>query len=196
MMLELIGEGRTASVFTYGDGKVIKLFNADIPRKWIEHEYNINKIANTFNCPTPKVYEIVDVDGREGIVFQRLSGSTITEMLIKYPFKIKQYALGAAKAHSKIHTVGTHALESQVDHTIHNINKTSYLSADIKSKIIKYLRNCPKDNKLCHGDLHPDNYLLVDGSYYVIDWTNAYSGNPAGDIARTILMLDTPYAKK
>jgi aminoglycoside phosphotransferase (APT) family kinase protein len=53
------------------------------------------------------------------------------------------------------------------------------------------LLKLPNDTILCHGDLHPENYIVND-DYDIIDWSNGYYGHPASDIARTVLMFDSP----
>jgi aminoglycoside phosphotransferase (APT) family kinase protein len=42
----------------------------------------------------------------------------------------------------------------------------------------------------CHGDLHPMNVLVTDGSATVIDWTDACLGDRHGDIARMLALLE------
>ena len=39
---------------------------------------------------------------------------------------------------------------------------------------------------ICHGDFHPGNLLVDDGSVGVIDWTDAGIGDRHGDIAHTV----------
>ena len=63
MLNELIGKGRTANIYKFDDNKVIKLFNEDVTKESIEYEYTITKIANTFHCQTPKVYEMINDAG-------------------------------------------------------------------------------------------------------------------------------------
>jgi Ser/Thr protein kinase RdoA (MazF antagonist) len=48
----------------------------------------------------------------------------------------------------------------------------------------------PDGERLCHADFHPGNVLLRrDGGYVVIDWKAAARRDPAGDVARTRLLL-------
>ena len=42
---------------------------------------------------------------------------------------------------------------------------------------------------VCHGDFHPDNIMLTSRGPVVIDWMAACSGEPAADVARTVLLL-------
>ena len=113
MIGKLIGSGRTADVYEYGEGKVIKLFNENFDSSWIEREYKINKIANDFHCPTPKVYSLETVNGQTGIVFQKLVGSNIGELIFKDPSKVEEYSIKAANAHADIHRATTDELEDQ-----------------------------------------------------------------------------------
>jgi aminoglycoside phosphotransferase (APT) family kinase protein len=45
---------------------------------------------------------------------------------------------------------------------------------------------------VCHGDLHPFNVLVHDGTATVLDWTAAIRAEPAYDVAFTALLLAHP----
>ncbi|MEA3391719.1 MAG: aminoglycoside phosphotransferase family protein [Candidatus Marinimicrobia bacterium] len=195
MLNELIGNGRTANVYKFDDNRVVKLFNDDVTKENIKYEYDVNKIANTFHCPTPKVFEMIEIDGKIGIVFEKIIGQTIFNLLKKTPTKVKQIATHAAKAHLDIHKGIAPQLKNQFEYFKHKIDKTELLTEQEKRKIIAYLYKLPSDNKLCHGDLHPDNFLVNEKNYYIIDWITAYSGSPASDVARAMLIMNTPFVK-
>ncbi|MET1174803.1 phosphotransferase [Paenibacillus amylolyticus] len=44
---------------------------------------------------------------------------------------------------------------------------------------------------MCHGDFHPDNVMLSEAGdqYWVIDCMTGMSGDPAGDVARSWVIL-------
>ena len=48
----------------------------------------------------------------------------------------------------------------------------------------------PEDNRLCHGDFHPDNVVLTPRGPVVIDWLTAVQGAAAADVCRTLLLLE------
>ncbi|XMB65971.1 phosphotransferase [Mycoplasmatota bacterium zrk1] len=195
MLGKLIGKGRTASVYEY-DNKVVKLFNENVSKSWIDYEYRINKIVNDYQSFSPKVYEMVMIENKRGIVFEAITNETVSDVLKKQPLKTKAIAKDIAKVHLSIHEETANELENQIDYFTNKINLTKKLSNIQKEKIIAYIKTLPNDNKLCHGDLHTDNYLKQDDNYYVIDWTNAYSGCPASDIARTLLIMQSPSGKE
>jgi aminoglycoside phosphotransferase (APT) family kinase protein len=49
-----------------------------------------------------------------------------------------------------------------------------------------------RDGVVCHGDLHPFNLLVHDGTVTVLDWTAAIVAPPAYDVAFTWLLLRHP----
>ncbi len=42
---------------------------------------------------------------------------------------------------------------------------------------------------VCHGDFHPLNVVVGPAGAVVLDWTDAGLGDPAGDVARTVMLL-------
>lgn len=203
----LIGKGRTADIHAYGEDKVIKLFHEETPESWVDYEYKINLVANQFKCPCPKVYEKVTIDNRYGIVFEKIEGVTVTDLLKKPFSNARQLAMHTASAHAKINKVSfgssghpfdenSIVLPRQYDRFKKSINEAEALSDDEKKEIIDYLLKLPDGLRLCHGDLHTDNYIVVGSTHYIIDWTNAYIGHPASDIARSVLLMQTPYGKQ
>ena len=203
----LIGKGRTADIHAFGDDKVIKLFHEETPESQVDYEFKINLVANQYDCPCPRVYEKVNIDNRFGIVFEKVEGVTVTDLLKKPMSSAKQLAMHTASAHAKINKVSFGSsghpfdensiiLPRQYDYFKKCINATEVLSDDEKKQIIDYLLKLPDSLRLCHGDLHTDNYIVVGSTHYIIDWTNAYIGHPASDIARSILLMQTPYGKE
>jgi aminoglycoside phosphotransferase (APT) family kinase protein len=45
------------------------------------------------------------------------------------------------------------------------------------------------DDRVLHLDLHPANVILTDDGPVVIDWVNARAGDPALDVASTVVLL-------
>ncbi len=190
-----IGVGRTATVYEYGKGKVIKLYNEEISETWIDNEVSICRIACEHSEFAPKVFEKIVINKQTGIVFEQIKGKTLLEMLqtgksAKYIGKI------FASCQMHIHGIKTDKLKDQYTYFKERILSTDLLKESEKEKIINYLEKLPKENILCHGDLHPDNILCNENRSVVIDWTNAYYGHPSSDLTRSILMMNTPYIKE
>ena len=60
---------------------------------------------------------------------------------------------------------------------------------DVRTRALGRLDALPAGDRLLHGDFHPANLLRTADGYVVIDWTNGMSGDPAADVARTILLM-------
>jgi aminoglycoside phosphotransferase (APT) family kinase protein len=58
-----------------------------------------------------------------------------------------------------------------------------------KAAALARLGELPEDDRLCHGDFHPDNIIMSRRGPVIIDWSDATKGNPAADVARTRLLI-------
>lgn len=188
--MESAGQGRTAEVFFLDEHNVIKLYRPDFPFAAIGREFSSSSFVYDAGVRTPKPVSLTTMDGREGIVFQRISGPTLLSLMTTRPWKIRKLSKEMAKLHADLHSRSTPAgqLPDQKGVLTDNIQATSLLTEAEKSQILTCLEQLPRDNKICHGDLHPDN-VLVDNGLWTIDWMNGMSGCPAGDAARSMLLL-------
>jgi len=88
---DLIGQGRTAEVFRYGENKVIKVFHDEFD--WLAHEeYVKNKSIYSIGVSAPRVYDFVDTDGKKGIVYEYIQGTSMLNLIQKNPCR-KRYRM-------------------------------------------------------------------------------------------------------
>lgn len=59
---------------------------------------------------------------------------------------------------------------------------------DVRRRALERLDRLPDGDRLLHGDFHPANLLRTANGCVVIDWTNGTRGDPAADVARSILL--------
>ncbi len=81
--MKRIGIGRTAEVFDYKDNKVLKLFYSTVNEEDIEYEYLITKNISDMTNIVPKVYDVINVKDRMGIVYEKLNGEMLSDHLAK-----------------------------------------------------------------------------------------------------------------
>src|SRR6516162_7936614 len=69
---EKIGEGAYADVHAWAPGQVVKLFKAGFPRRHSWWETRMTRAVFAAGAPAPEVFDEVTVEGRFGVVLQRL----------------------------------------------------------------------------------------------------------------------------
>jgi tRNA A-37 threonylcarbamoyl transferase component Bud32 len=190
---KLIGKGMTAEVYEYGEGKVLKLFYNWVSMDWVRYEADVGENVYEAGVPAPIIYGTTQHEGRSGLICQRIVGTSMLKLIDQKPWKIRSYAKRMARLHAKIHLGRCSKLPRQKDALERGIRQSAGLLGDDTERIVHYLRSLPDGVSVCHGDFHPDNIISSGNADTVIDWTNAYSGDPCGDVARTCLMTRSPF---
>ncbi|QYR22581.1 phosphotransferase [Paenibacillus sp. sptzw28] len=190
----LIGRGLTAEVFEWGENRVIKLFFSSVSQDWIDREAKTGAIAAAAGIPSPSVYETIEVEGRKGIIYDRLKGSSMLKLIQAEPGNTWLYGRRMAELHARVHqSDGTGKLQLQKEIIAGAVRDSAALLGERTKRICEYLGAMPKGSSICHGDFHPDNIIVNGQSIGIIDWMNACIGDPLGDAARTCLMINSPY---
>jgi uncharacterized protein (TIGR02172 family) len=185
----LIGRGRIAEVFAWGDDQVLKLFYAGQALDWIKEEARISRLVYETGVATPAVSDVIEVEGRHGIIYGRVHGTSMLTDMSSKPWKVFRSAKMLAKLHASMHEKKVTSLPSQRQNLQQSIRSISSLTNQKKEAILNVLDSLPDDHVLCHGDFHPDNVVVSADGAMIIDWTTASQGNPLADAARTSLIL-------
>ena len=189
----LIGKGRTAEVYEWDEGWVLKLFYPHIPRGWVSYEAKVGSLVFDAGAPSPRVGGCVELGDRAGIIYERINGTTLLEHLMEKPQEGVLYAKQMAALHYRIHCSTCDELPRQGDRFSRAIMQAADILGEDKARtVMEYLDRLPNPSKICHGDFHPAN-LMLGRDLIPIDWMNVYSGAPCSDVARTCLMLRTPH---
>ena len=184
--MKLIAIGNTAEVFEYKEDKVLKLFKAGYPLEQIQREFNNTLIINRTCVHTPKTFEIVEHEGRHGIIFQKIIGVDLLSEYLKNPSDEKV----AAEILVDLTDIQKKVLSEETTEGISYKNFLDWFGYDGS--------NLPDGNFICHGDLHPGNIIRTkDGELFLIDFMNVCRGPKEYDVARTYVLLteNNPAAK-
>lgn len=186
-----IALGRTAEIYPYENGKVIKLFLATIPQAWVDKEIEIGRYIQQANLPVPKVYETKTINNRVGIIYERVQGPSLLNELAKKPWNVRKYGRLLAILHAQIHDVQAPTeLETQREWATGGIPASEKIAEDLKTRIIHLLDTLPDGSSLCHGDFHPGNIIITSSGPIIIDWMTVSKGVSSGDVARTLTILE------
>lgn len=187
-----IGQGRTAEVYAWGDDQILKLYQSHMPGHLVEQEFRVTLAAQAAGLPVPAVDRLVEVDGRCGIVFERLEGPSMLKDLTAHPWKWIALASQLGQLHAQIHRS---SMPPELPSQYQQIENGIEAAADIPESIKEASRAClaalPAGEALCHGDFHPDNILLTARGPVIIDWMTGTRGHPLADVCRTLLLFQT-----
>ena len=184
-----IAVGFTAEIYTWKDGQVLKLFSQGISRNTVETEMTLARIVHATQLPVPAVGEIVEIDGRVGLEYERVDGVTMLQALLSQPWKFPIFARQLAELHADMHMRRVPDLPPQRQRLERKIKETGLLAEDLRQTALLTLEQLPEDDKLCHGDFHPNNIILSSHGPVIIDWMDASRGSPIMDVARSTLLI-------
>ncbi|GGK87364.1 hypothetical protein Ppa06_52260 [Planomonospora parontospora subsp. parontospora] len=112
--------------------------------------------------PVPRAHEVTDTD----LTLQRLHGPTLLEALRLRPWRAAAYG----------------RLLGGLQNELHAIAAPDWLPRRFAGA---------SNHRVLHLDLHPDNVILTEREPSVIDWCDAAAGDPAADVAQTLVILGT-----
>jgi Ser/Thr protein kinase RdoA (MazF antagonist) len=184
-----IAEGRTAEIYTWDDHHILKLYRDWCPPHWVDYESRIAHAIHAAGIPTPAAGEIIEIEGRRGLIYERIDGISILQDMNAHPWTILKHARTLAELQVEISRKSIPGLPAYKGQLQDAIQKTRYLTEDLRNKCLNVLESLPNGQTVCHGDYHPHNVLLTSSGPLVIDWMTACSGSPWADVARTSLLL-------
>jgi uncharacterized protein (TIGR02172 family) len=186
---EPIAFGRTAEVYAWKEGQVLKLFYEWFSASAVEHEARVAHAVFAAGLPVPAPGELLQVEGRLGLVYERLEGPTMLRTLQKKPWRLAALARKLAELHVEMHQVVTREPPSQRERLQHKILNAGPLAEPLKQAALHALQSLPEGDRLCHGDFHPDNIIMTPRRPVIIDWIDVTSGHPLADFARTTILI-------
>ncbi|MHC1999547.1 phosphotransferase family protein [Methylobacterium sp. CM6241] len=183
-----VGEGRSAEVFADRSGRIIKLYKAKWGKSLAEKEFAATSFAHSHGLRVPAALGIIERDGRTGVIFEHIHGKTVLEQYNRSPLGMLGALRQLAYIQHSIHKVGKPPLPSQQDAIRIQVLRAR-VPPWLKQTTLAVLDRLPDGDRLCHGDLHPENVLHTSNGLVVIDWEKSTSGHPAADVARTDLII-------
>jgi uncharacterized protein (TIGR02172 family) len=185
-----IARGRTADVYNWDAGHILKLFQDWFPLEDAEYELRIARAVHASGVKSPAVGDLIQVQGRNGLIYERVAGESMLAIFRRKPWLLFQYARTFAELHAQMHAK---VLEADVpalhERLRRRISRLDGLPASLKTSLLDALHSQPEADRVCHGDFHPANLLISGSDANIIDWIDASRGNPLADVARTSVIL-------
>jgi aminoglycoside phosphotransferase (APT) family kinase protein len=188
--LTKIAEGREAEMFAWEDGRILRLLRSPEGAWQNELQKTALEVARSNGVRVPAVLGTATVEGRPGLIMERIEGVDYLTLIGRQPWQVFPAARISGELHAKLHAAqapsGLEALKARLRRQIESL---SGLPPPLARFALEALDACPDGDRLCHGDFHPGNILRSKEGPVLIDWTNATRGDPEADVARTDLML-------
>jgi aminoglycoside phosphotransferase (APT) family kinase protein len=186
-----IGRGYTADVYAWEPGRVLKLFHSGQDVERAEREFRVTRTVHAAGLPVPAVYELVEVGGRRGIVFERVDGPSLLGYVQARPWKLP-WSIGLLAAlHTLVHQCPAPVSLPAHREWIADRVAIAPLIAGVRDAARRRLATLPDGETVCHGDFHPGNILITRRGPVIIDWGRATRGHPLGDVACTARLIRT-----
>ena len=189
--LRLIGQGAEAEIFELKDGRVLKLLRAWGPVERVASEVAALEAARSAGLQVPEALEHVMVNGRPGIVMERLRGTDLLSVMGRKPWLVFRAGRLTGEVHARINAArGPASLPKVKDVAQEMLASLGRRDPAVQLEWIgRILARLPDGEALCHGDFHPGQVMLSDGECVAFDWAGAKRGDPLFDYARTRVLL-------
>lgn len=188
-----VASGRTSEVFAYGEGSVVKVPRSGVPAGWARLEAEYTEAVRRRGVQAPEVRGMIEIDGRESIVFEHVHGPSMWEMMLLRPRDIEAFARELVAVHRSIQRAGLPDVVPDLVRRVENkIADVKQLGGDERAEAVRMIQSLPRGAALLHGDLHPGNVLMSKNGPIVIDWFDAAIGHPLADVVRASMLMRVP----
>lgn len=181
----LVGQGANSKVYAIAEDTVVKVLRlTDMSEA--EREIKLAKWAIKNGIPTPISYDVVDVDGHPGLVYESLGRGNLRNELKQHPERFDDIMRDYTELLCTINSV--HVNDDRFPHTLNDHReKLEYikgvLTDDEYKRLSELSDTIPDSDRLIHGDCHIKNVRVKDGSLFLIDLDTLSRGDPIFELA-------------
>jgi aminoglycoside phosphotransferase (APT) family kinase protein len=156
------------------------------------------RAVHAAGVPSPEVFEVVELEDRLGIVFERVDGELLFARLGEGGAEAEAVGRRTAKLHAALHRPEGVELPGLLETAESSLDR---VPEEVRAATLARHRRMPAGRAIYHGDFHPGNVIESARGPVIIDWVNAFLAHPAADVARSIVLMryqglvaDTPPA--
>jgi Ser/Thr protein kinase RdoA (MazF antagonist) len=181
---EKIGEGAFSEAYAWAPGQVVKLFKPGVPRRMPWFEVRMMRAVLAAGVPVPEVFGELTLDGRFGIVLQRLDGPTLLQLSRTGAVTFEQAgAIIAALAMSVHKTPPPPEVLCLRDYMDSSLRLDGgLLPKHIAIDVLALIDRLAPGDGLCHCDLSPGNVIMTAEGPKLVDWGGAMRAPAALDL--------------
>ncbi len=189
-VLRKLAEGREAEMFAWEDGRILRLLRDPNGQGSNALQAAAMEAARSRGVRVPAVYGTTTVMDRPGIVMERIEGTDLLTLIGRRPWTVFGAGRISGEMHARLHEAAAPGSLPQLRAVLEwRIRSVVDLPEDLRQLALAVLAGLPDGDRICHGDFHPANIMMDGQTPVLIDWSNATRGDPAADVARTLLIL-------
>jgi aminoglycoside phosphotransferase (APT) family kinase protein len=184
----LLGSGKVAEVFAYGD-LAAKLYRSRDAKESAFREAAALAHAEARGLPVPPVHAVREIAGRWGVVMGRVEGPSLAEAVRGGPDETAAALDTMVRLQLRVHEQPGGRLGNLKARLRANIDAAARLGDARRRRLLDRLAALPYGDRLCHGDFHPWNIMGPPGRERIVDWLDASAGEPAADVCRSYVLI-------
>lgn len=192
-----VGEGGNGATYTNEaePGVLLKESYLELAKADdLVQEFKISQTIYELGIPTPRMIELVSVNGRAAIKCQAIDGKkSFARLCHDNPEKLDAYALEMARLAKEFHatsTAGVSAIPSMKALMTEAVAQSAMLSDKAKKRLQDFLDTLEDAPTLLHGDFTFSNIIRSNDKAYWIDLGRATHGSPYFDLGHFYLFCN------
>ena len=176
-------------MFAWEDGRVLRLYRGGFFRGAPEQQARMLNIARERGIRVPAEYGLVEVEGRPGLVLERIEGPDLLTELGAKPWRLISAGRTWGRLHARINLCQAPAdLETTRQRYVRIIEASPLVPDEFRAPALARLDSLPDGDRLNHGDFHPANIMRCGGDFAAIDWSNTTRGPAEADYIRSYMI--------
>ena len=189
-----VGEGGNGKTYEYPAEPdiILKVNNSRLSTyKAVRHEYDVSKAVEGLGLPTPKMHEMVMVDGAYATISERIKHKrSLSRICHDEPERTEEMArLLAEKGKEMFATPSDNGFfPSRKEQLLQALDKATFISRKNRALIRAFAETIGENPNCVHGDFQPGNIIESEGRYYWIDLDRVAHGDPMFDIGHLYLI--------
>ncbi len=173
------------------DGVVTKVFNhkqyspSDVLKEARNQAYALEA-----GFPVAKVLDVYPLGQDWALESEQIVGETREELRKEHPENTRKYINELVSIQESVLAKICDNLKlPKLKDKLNGYISASGLDSTVRYDLHTRREKRPNHYKLCHGDIYPNNLILENGKWYILDWAHATRGNASADAAMTYLLF-------
>jgi uncharacterized protein (TIGR02172 family) len=187
---EIVGKGRSSTVYRIGAESIVKLYTAGVPLSKIKQEMDLAKKAFVAGVPTAISYDLVKDGDSFGVVFEMLDnadtvGHYITTHIDEFDEVTKKFVATYKAIHrADIEKMGGFtSLKDTWRKWADGMHSDDGFNDEETKLLHELIDTIPDRSTMVHCDYHAGNVMYQRGEIVVIDMADIGYGHPIFDLA-------------